>query len=224
MLIAAALHFSFDRRAVAIRMIKHLLIHLLTFRYYSAALVVRGINDFLAGPEILERDPALLHASLEPLRTKYTPTTASRLIVLAPEPVRPLPGRRVGYAMALAGAVLRNWMARTRRVSPRRINIRDFAWITLTRADHVALDTGWDLELPTLHRSRESFREISLSGAEAVSGLYKKAPVLAREWRKAAARLTSEPFWRSYLGLPAPATETPRVQMQRETAEPAIGE
>ena len=159
---------------------------MLTFRYYSAALVVRGIKDFLAGPEILERDPALLHASLEPLRTKYVATTASRLIVLASEPVRPLPARRVGYAIALAGAVLRNWMARTRRVPPRRMKIRDFAWITLTRADHVALDTGWDLELPTFRRSRESFREISLSGAEAVSALYKKAPVLAREWREAA--------------------------------------
>ncbi len=202
MLIAAALHLEFNGLAVAIRMAKHLLIHLLTFRYYSAALILRGIADFLAGPAILDQNPAALHRSLQALHDRHGEATSPRLTVHPPARERQLPRGRLGYSVAFAYALLRNWIMPTRAVSPKRVEVRQFAWVCLTAIDHVALDTGWDDEMPLFQRSRQTFRALARHGLRLLLALQRGAPGMANAWRDASPRLTSEPFWRDYLGLP----------------------
>ena len=200
MLVAAALHFDVAPRGVAVRMLKHLLVHLLTFRYYSAALVVRGIEDFLRGPLLLDGPPGPLHASLGALRKAYPVSTVPGHQVLAEADVPALPRTRVGYAWTLLRAVVRQAMVPSREGPPRRLAQQDFGWPTLAQADHIALDTGWDSEQPCLRRSRESFRALGWAGARAIWTLLRRAPVVGAAWRAAAPRLTSEAFWRKYLG------------------------
>ncbi len=201
MLIAASCHFGFEPLGVAVRMLKHLLLHLLTFRYYSAALIVRGIEDFLRGPRILDGPPQPLHASLNALRTRYPPSVTGRAQVLAAATIPDLPKGRLGYCVALARALIRNGTVPTRTIPPRRLDVHAFSWVVLKRADHIALDTWWDTELPTFQRSREHFRDIGWRGLVAIFALYRRAAQMKAEWRAAHSRLTSQKFWRDYLGL-----------------------
>jgi galactofuranosylgalactofuranosylrhamnosyl-N-acetylglucosaminyl-diphospho-decaprenol beta-1,5/1,6-galactofuranosyltransferase len=52
-LITSALHSDFDRRSIVIHLAKQLVEALVSMRYGLAALLIRGVEDFLKGPEIL---------------------------------------------------------------------------------------------------------------------------------------------------------------------------
>lgn len=203
MLITAVLHFGLSPRGVTVRMAKHLLTHLLTFRYYSSALIVRGIQDFMRGPAILRESPQALHASLVPFAEQYPTSKTPRGRVLPPLPVPPMPRRAAGFALAMARILLRNALRPSRPGAPHRLEVGNFVWIVLGRADHVAVDTWWDYDLPTFHRSREAFREIGWSGLTTLAALYRGLPGLAASWRDASRELTTVPSWRRYLGLRA---------------------
>ncbi|MBV9653002.1 MAG: glycosyltransferase [Acetobacteraceae bacterium] len=215
-LIAAALHFDSKPHETAERMAKQLLLHLLTFRYYSAALIVRGIEDFLQGPTILRRDPRSIHAGLLDLRETYGVATTSARAVLDYEHPTPLPRTWAGYRLALVKIMVRNWLAPTRDKPAKRMPVRDFAWITLARANHVALDTGWDLQLPTFRRSREHYRALLVAGFRAIFQLYRRAPAVNGEWREEAPHLTSEAFWRAYIRQVSPPPAAPPVTAEED--------
>lgn len=202
MLVAGALHLDFAPHRVAARMAKHLLLHLLTFRYYSAALVIRGIEDFLTGPAILDGDPAVLHATLAPLRAAYPQNTTPCYTVLPRAEIPPLPRGQNGYRARFILALLRNWFVPAREVKARRMPHHLFGWVTAFSHDHLALDTGWDTAQPTVRRCRTTFRALARRGFRAIMMLYRRAPALQAVWRGAAPRLISETNWRAYLRLP----------------------
>jgi galactofuranosylgalactofuranosylrhamnosyl-N-acetylglucosaminyl-diphospho-decaprenol beta-1,5/1,6-galactofuranosyltransferase len=52
-LITSALHSDFDRRSIAIHLTKQLVEALVSMRYGLAALLIKGVEDFLQGPAVL---------------------------------------------------------------------------------------------------------------------------------------------------------------------------
>ncbi len=204
MLVAMALHRPEGPRAVTRRMARQVLVHLLTYRYYATALVVRGIEDFLAGPEVFRGSPAARHAALGALRLAYPQGVVPRSEVLQPLAVPRLPRGRAGYGWALLRVLARNALAPTRDGPARRIAVDDFAWVTLAGADRVALETWWDPGLPDLHRSRERFRDLGARAARALWALQRHGPAAAARWRAAAPEFRSVAFWRDTLDAPAP--------------------
>lgn len=215
MLVAAARHFPVDGRGVAVRMLRHFLLHLLTFRYYSAALILRGIEDFLRGPAILDGPPQTVHLSLDALRKRHPQAAVLRGQVLEAATVPRLPRGRPAYVLALLRVLLRNWVAPTRPVPPKVMQVRDFAWVTLERHDSIALETWWDRELPRFSRSREEFRHLARQGAAVIRQLWRRWPEQRAQWRTALPRLTSEAFWRGYLGMDEGRAETAGSQSER---------
>lgn len=202
MLITAAVHFPPSRRHLAATMLKRLLIHLLTFRYYNAALIVRAMEDFLAGPSILEGPPLPIHEGLAALRARYPQESSGRDEVLNRMPVRPPPRGRVGFVLALARSVLSNWMRPTRPQAPAGwIQVRDLVWFRVGHAEHVAAETYWDPEILRFRRSREHFRELLTAGLRVLRRLCAEWPGLSGRWRTAHPRLTAPATWRRHLGL-----------------------
>ncbi len=198
----AALHQDFTPNRVAVLLLKRLLLPLLTYRYYSAALVVRGIEDSLRGPGILDQDPRPLHAGLNELRTRYPDGWTRQERVLLPAPVGRSPRFLPGFVVALLRALSANWMRPTRADSqPRRLLVRDLVWFRVLQTDCLAVDTHWDRELPTFRRDRASFRCLLSTGLQAIWRVRNAAPGLQRDWRAALPRLTSLEFWRSYVRL-----------------------
>ncbi len=202
-LICAALHEGLEPRRVVVLMVKRLLIHLLTYRYYNAALIVRAMQDFLQGPAVLDRDPQPLHASLGALRTAYPEAWTPREQVLPLASVGQSPLWRPGFVSALGWAVARNWLRSTGLGGPQLLDVVNLVWFRVQGADSLAVDTHWDRDLPTYQRDRAAFRTLLRAGLAAVRQLHRQAPALRRAWRAEAPRLTSIPFWRAYLGVPA---------------------
>jgi len=199
-LICAALHQDFTPNRVAALILKRLLIQLLTYRYYSAALIVRGIEDSLDGPAILDQDPRPLHAGLSELRTRYPDGWVQRERVLPLAPVSRSPRFLVGFIMAMARALSSNWARPTRSgAPPQRLLVRNLVWFRVLRSDCLAVETHWSRELPVFRRDRESFRHLLAAGLRAVSRLRSAAPGLQRDWKAASPRLASLPFWRDYV-------------------------
>ena len=201
-LVAAALHLGLRRNHATTVMLKHLLVHLLTFRYFSAAMILRGINDFLLGPSVLAQDPRALHAAVVGLKARYPETTVPRVQPIEASIVSPSPRTRFGFAVAMGRILLRNAVRPTRAGAPAcRVDVGDFVWFRQERAEHVAVDAYWEPELPAYARSREHFRALSAGGLRALWRLWRDGEKVATAWRQAAPRLTSEAAWNSYLRL-----------------------
>ena len=203
MLVAAALHLGTGPRGMASRMARALLIHLLTFRYYQAALILRAVADFLRGPGILDRAPAALHASLSPIRDRFPAQSIPRAVVLAEH--RPLdpPRSRLAWLGRLARGLAGNALRRTAAgAPPRRLDVAALGWTRLGRMDCIALETWWDRDLPVLRRSREDFRALVGEAIPLLRRLLREGQAVSALWREAFPRHRSTRFWRDYLGMP----------------------
>lgn len=204
-LACAALHGDFAPNRVAVLLLKRLLIHLLTYRYYSAALIVRAMEDGLRGPAVLDGDPRPLHAGLAALRTLYPDEWTRRERVLPAAPVGASPRRLPGFLLAMARALLLNWVrASPADAPPRALAVQDLVWFRVMRSDCLAVDTHWDRDLPTFRRNRASFRRLLAAGLRAAWRVRRDAPGLRRAWQEAAPRLTSQAFWRAYVRQGSP--------------------
>lgn len=204
-LACAALHQDFTPNRVAVLLLKRLLIQLLTYRYYSAALIVRAMEDSLQGPAILDQDPRPLHASLAELRSRYPDAWTRRERVLPAAPVGASPRFWLGFVLAMARALSMNWFRASQAdAPPRALQVHDLVWFRIMRSDCLAVDTHWDRDLPTFRRSQASFRHLLAAGLRAISRLRRAAPDLRRAWQATSPRLTSQSFWRAYVQQGSP--------------------
>ena len=201
-MILAALHMNFSPRFAATQLLTQVMGFLLTYRYYSAALVVRAAEDFLRGPAILDADPQALHASLGELRARHPQASVSRDEVLWDAPVAATPSTRLRTAAALGKVLVRNWRKPSSATArPRRLPLRELVWFRMCGSDALAVETHWERELPLFRRDRAQFRILLVAGLRAVRALHAAAPRLRAAWAQEAPRVTSVPHWRTYLGL-----------------------
>lgn len=74
----------------------------------------------------------------------------------------------------------------------------------------VAAVTEWHRERPTVYRrSRRRMVRLLWQGAAAAVGLFRGHRRVIAEWREEAGRMSTEAFWRSYLGIDRGATPAP---------------
>jgi galactofuranosylgalactofuranosylrhamnosyl-N-acetylglucosaminyl-diphospho-decaprenol beta-1,5/1,6-galactofuranosyltransferase len=206
-LIAMVLHQGFGARHIALSAFKQVMTYLLTFRYGSAALVVRGVQDFCRGPGLLEGAPGPLHGEIVALRKRYADERTEDALALPQARLREAPRSKAGFAVDFAAAVLRNLFAPSRpRAEARRIVAHDLVWFRVRKTDCLAVDTYWDARLPTYRRDRAVFRSLFRSGLLASLRLYREGASLRAAWSEAAPTLTSETFWRTYVPVQAVAS------------------
>ncbi len=204
MLVLASRHFPAPSRLLTATAMKWIIAELLTFRYQRAALLIRATEDFLDGPQIYRRDPALVHASLEPIRRAYPGATARREQVMA-QPAAPLgPRSRLSFLLGLARALLSEWVRRDGTAGAIRIQPRDHLWFRVRGADLVAVDEQWEVDQPLYRRSRRQFRGLSRHALRLLLRMRREMPGAIRGWHAAHPGFTSEAAWRDYLGLPEP--------------------
>ena len=219
-LIAIALHQPFERSEVFRRMARIVAMSLLTYRYYNAALILQGIRDFLAGPGILQASPQALHASLNVLRQRYPGLATPRSVVLEPQRLTRSPRRTASFLLTLGRLTVRNALVATKTgfSQPRLLPFDDLVWPRMRGVEHVAVERWWDEELPTFRRSRESFRALAWEAAGLLLRLYRSAPSQVARWQAALPSLTSDVFWRRYLGMGTGSETTPPVGRTQASA------
>ena len=217
LLTCAALHLPWSGRQAVTVMVRHFLVHLLTYRYYSAALILRGIESWLDGPAVLERDPRPLHAALLALRERYPEPATPRTRVLHPATVGQDPHWPVLRRLLV---LLRNLRPVPPDAEPRVLDVMDLNEFRAGPNDAIAVETHWDQALPTFRRDRAVFLSLAREGAHGLWRLWREAPGAAAAWRKAAPGLTGQAFWRRYLQLTPPHAEI-TVRAEQGACAPA---
>ncbi len=200
LLVLAALHDRFSPMAALRRAGRNWLIHLLTFRYYGAALILRGVADFLQGPEVLRQDPQALHRAVVELRTPYGPTQVGRRHVVEKGVVTPMPRRRLGFLLLFTIVLLRNALLPTARSSPVMVRQQEFSWVGLRRIDRYVLDNWWEPQLSSYRRDRGTFWALVRQALPVMARLLSHGGRVAASWQAASSELTSARFWNGYLG------------------------
>ena len=217
LLVAAALHKPFDRKGVVRRIGRQIVTHLLTYRYYSTALILQGVEDFLAGPQVMREHPQDRHAGLTAIKQRYPLSYSPRETVAHEQRVLPIPLGRLRCLGLLVWLLVRNAVRPTCEDPPRHILVEKLHWLTVRQAGHIAIETWWDASLPTFRRTREHHRPLLRQAAGLLLRLYRELPRVAAEWREAAPELTSVPFWKTYLSVAD--TDPVREQVAQNAAE-----
>ncbi|WP_020501291.1 glycosyltransferase [Sciscionella marina] len=203
-LIVAALHSEFKGSTIATELGTKLVQYLLGMQYGLAASLLKAVEDFMVGPDILEDGGAAAMAEIRKIRADY-PETVKRdpatdelvpsdipLIPSAPEPKLwgPVTVKRIAYQ--LLGKV----------VHPiGEVPAKSNAWW------HVALfDTAIVTDMSQEGvRVRKRDRQLALAqakqGAKLLRELAKRAPELSARYRAAMPRLTSRENWRRLYNL-----------------------
>ena len=221
-LVTASLHQMFDRSGVVRRMSRQIVSHLLTYRYYSTALILQGIRDFLAGPAIMQEPPLPRHAALSTLRAQYSTLSMAREQVSDEQPPTPMPLGRLRCLLMLARLLVRNALVPTCQAPPGIMHIGDLHWLTVRNTGHVAAETWWDDRLPVFQRNRDQHRSLLREATGLVWRLYREGPKAAADWRAATPHLTSIAFWNEYLGVTAapPVSFGPEFETAAAEAAP----
>ena len=227
LLILAALHERFSPRAALRRAGRTWLIHLLTFRYDGAALIARGVADFLQGPQVLRQDPQALHRAVMELRTAYRPVPVGRRHVVDPAVVARMPRHRLQFAFLFAIVLLRNALVPVADALPVMVRQDAFSWVGLRRIDRYVLDNWWEPEPSTYCRDRGTFWALLRRTVPVLVRLLTRGGSTAAAWQAAAPELTSTRFWNRYLDRAGCAPEAakaggrPARRPDRATADPA---
>ncbi len=200
LLILAALHDRFSPPAALRRAGRSWLIHLLTFRYYGAALILRGVADFLQGPQVLRQDPQALHRAVVELRSAYRPVQMGRRHVVDPAVVARMPRHRLGFLLLFAIVLLRNALVPTAKSEPVLVAQNQFSWVGLRRIDRYVLDNWWEPQLSAYRRDRGTFWILAWRTLPVLVRLLTHGGRTAASWQAAASELTSTRFWNHYLG------------------------
>ena len=209
LLIVASLHLAPTRLGAVRRIGRQVAVNLLTFRYYTAALILAGTEDFLRGPAAMHDHPAKLHASLAAFRTAYPSRTTKRETVLEPQLLRGGPRTRLGCIALLIQLMIRNAVAPTGTAAAKSLDVSKLSWLTMRGVEHIAVETWWDDELPTVRRSREHHRVLLRRAVSVLSRLYRRFPAAGAAWRADMPVFASQAFWRSYLNVPGRPASKP---------------
>ena len=203
MLVASVLHRSSDRNGLVRRMARQVVRHLLTYRYYSTALILEAIDDFLDGPSVMLAAPLPRHASLGTLQKAYPPAATRREVVVPQLHLASYPRGRVRCLAMLGWLLTRNALSEARNTAPGLMSSGDVHWLTMRNIGHAVVETWWDDALPTYRRCRVQHRRLLGRAVETLVRLFRETPRAAAAWRAAAPSLTSVPAWNEYLGTVA---------------------
>ncbi len=206
-LVAAALHQPFGTMGVVRRMGRQIITHLLTYRYYSTALILEGIRDFLAGPSVFFEPPLPRHSALGALKEEYPGLSTRRERVSTELRLAAVPSGRFRCLALLSWLLMRNAVARSCATPASILKAENVHWLAIRKSGHIAVETWWDAELPTFRRCRASHRKLLWQAAVLVVRLCREASRAAAAWREAAPLMTSVPFWYKYLGVEGPNPE-----------------
>ena len=214
MLVTAALHMPADRWPTVRRIGRLTVVHLLTFRYFSTALILAGIRDYLEGPAVMQEEPLARHRRIMQVKAEYPPEWASRSTVLQPQVSKRRPPNAAACIVLLIYLLARNGLARESRKPPRTMPASQFEWLNMRGVENVALETWWDENLPVFRRSKARHRALLIEAAVLLLRLYRENADIRLHWRAAAANFTTPSFWRAYLGLPPRPAEPDEVKQQ----------
>jgi galactofuranosylgalactofuranosylrhamnosyl-N-acetylglucosaminyl-diphospho-decaprenol beta-1,5/1,6-galactofuranosyltransferase len=197
-LITSALHSGFDRRSIAEHLAKQLVDALVSMRYGLAALLIRAVEDFLRGPEVLADGGTATAAQVRKLWADHPETknhpASSVPGVAAVDMRRTAPaGSPSMLRMVLVKRIL--WQLRERNRGTAAINAADAHWWHVSLFD-TAVVTDPSQEGVRLRRfDRHMMLRLARQGASVLVRLVREGNGARDRWRAALPELTDRQTW-----------------------------
>jgi len=199
-MITAALHSPFPVRHVAGVLGDLLARYLLAMNYGLAATLIRAVEDFLSGPQVLDDGGVSAVAAVRSLRAGHGETVAHRVTEapgFAPtdmEIVRSGPDpTRTGLVMTKR--FVQQFLGRT-PLHAGLVGAGEAHWWHVSLFDRVAVTDAGQGGVRVRRRDPEALRRLAREGALALWRLVREGRPAAEAWRTAAPRLTTSENWR----------------------------
>ena len=200
-LITHALHGTIDTKATGRWLAREITEGLVSMQYGMAYTMIRGIEDFLAGPEVLrDGGPAALIAIREE-RKAYAETVVHKAVEIGEltgsipriHPRGHLP-RKDRINLVLAKRWLFQWLGRT-IPGPVAIAAEDNQWWHVSLFDQAVVTDASQSGVRIRHRDKQKLTDLTKRMTKVLRRFQHEAPALQEQYRRALPDLISRENW-----------------------------
>ncbi|PTR24239.1 galactofuranosylgalactofuranosylrhamnosyl-N-acetylglucosaminyl-diphospho-decaprenol beta-1,5/1,6-galactofuranosyltransferase [Rhodococcus sp. OK519] len=205
-LIVAALHSDFDTKALSVTMGRELSQYIVSMQYGLAYTMLRGIEDFLTGPSVLEDGGQAVLGAIRKERGKFPETVkyptdaipgirSSDLVtrIAGPEP----DSDRMDLVLAKRAAM--QWLGRTQH-GIASIPAADSHWWHVSLFDHAVVTDASQSGVRIRRRDKDVAKEIGARMTKVLKQFREEGADTQRLFREAMPQLTSRENWARLYG------------------------
>ncbi len=200
-LIASALHSDFDTKALSVTMGREISQFLVSMQYGLAHTMLRGIEDFLFGPEVLEDGGQAVLGAIRQERSRFPETVK--------HPADAIPGIRSADLvtriagpepdkdredLVLAKRAAMQWLGRTQH-GIASIPASEAHWWHVSLFDHAVVTDASQSGVRVRRRDKDAAKEITARAAKVLKQFREQGADVQRRYREAVPRLTSRENW-----------------------------
>ncbi|MBJ7477475.1 glycosyltransferase [Rhodococcus sp. (in: high G+C Gram-positive bacteria)] len=197
-LVVGSLHSDLDTKGLSRQFFRQISEFLVGMQYGLAFTTLKGIEDYLDGPEALRDGGIEAMASIRAGRAQYA-ETIKHDAATAPVPSNELHTERAGGEPSLMRVILvkravDQWLGRTRGGL---INIprEDAHWWHISRFDHVVVTDASQSGVRIRQRNKATARALVIRTVKLLRRFQKEAPAVSAKYRAAMPELTSRENW-----------------------------
>lgn len=197
-LVVGSLHSDLDTKGLSRQFFRQISEFLVGMQYGLAFTTLKGIEDYLDGPEALRDGGIEAMASIRAGRAQYA-ETIKHDAATAPVPSNELHTERAGGEPSLMRVILvkravDQWLGRTRGGL---INIprEDAHWWHISRFDHVVVTDASQSGVRIRQRNKATARALVIRTVKLLRRFQKEDPAVSAKYRAAMPELTSRENW-----------------------------
>ena len=204
-LIVGALYSDLDTKALSRMFFRHIAEHLVAMQYGLAYTTLKGIEDFLKGPETLHDGGIEAMAAIRKGRNDY-PETIKHPAAEAPVSSAALSTRRASGEPSMMKSILAKravdqWFGRTQH-GLTGVTREDAHWWHISNFDHVVVTDASQSGVRIRQRDKAKAKALLVDAAKLLRRFRKEAPGVQQRYRDAMPTLTSRENWERLYGAP----------------------
>lgn len=197
-LITSALHSDFDRRRIVGHLSKQLVEALVSMRYGLADLMLRAVEDFLRGPEVLADAGAEMSATVRKVwrdhpETQNHPASAVPGVADTQMPLTPAGGFPSMLRAVLAKRILRQLLHRPGGTAA--VPSDDAQWWHVALFDTAVVTDPSQEGVRVRRLDRDEALALARRGTALLGRLWTEGPRASEQWRRRLPELSSRETW-----------------------------
>jgi galactofuranosylgalactofuranosylrhamnosyl-N-acetylglucosaminyl-diphospho-decaprenol beta-1,5/1,6-galactofuranosyltransferase len=200
-LITHALHGTIDTKVTGRWLAREITEALVSMQYGMAYTMIRGIEDFLAGPDVLQDGGPAALTAIRAERAEFAETVVHPAVKIG-ELTHPLPRihprghlpRKDRINLVLAKRLVYQWLGRT-IPGPVAIPAEDNQWWHVSIFDHAVVTDASQSGVRVRRRDKQKLSKLTRRMTKALRRFRTEAPALQDQYRRAFPELVSRDNW-----------------------------
>jgi galactofuranosylgalactofuranosylrhamnosyl-N-acetylglucosaminyl-diphospho-decaprenol beta-1,5/1,6-galactofuranosyltransferase len=200
-LITHALHGTIDTKATGRWLAREITEALVSMQYGMAYTMIRGIEDFLAGPDVLQDGGPAALTAIRAERAEFAETVVHPAVKIG-ELTHSLPRihprghlpRKDRINLVLAKRLIYQWLGRT-IPGPVAIAAEDNQWWHVSIFDHAVVTDASQSGVRVRRRDKQKLSKLTRRMTKALRRFRTEAPALQDQYRRALSELVSRDNW-----------------------------